>query len=112
MEKEQDFPEIIDRLNSDTLVIDREDEDLREPPKFVVLIMNDDYTPMDFVVTILMEIFRKPIIEATTIMMQVHHRGSGVAGTYPKEIAETKAAQGIQAARGKGFPLHFEVQEE
>jgi len=63
---------------------------LQEPPMFKVILLNDDFTPMDFVVHILNKFFAKTNDEATNIMLQVHHQGSGVAGIFSHEIAETK----------------------
>lgn len=63
---------------------------LQEPSMYKVILLNDDFTPMDFVVHILSKFFAKTNEEATTIMLQVHHQGSGVAGVYSHEIAETK----------------------
>lgn len=70
-----------------------------------VYLLNDDYTTMDFVVYILMKIFDKPKIEATSIMLHVHRHGKGLAGIYTKEIAETKAYETEKLARINGFPL-------
>ena len=72
---------------------------------FRVLLLNDDYTPQDFVVDVLMRFFRKPEHEAVQIMLNVHHIGVGVCGVYAFEIAETKVNQVEQAAREEGHPL-------
>jgi ATP-dependent Clp protease adaptor protein ClpS len=72
---------------------------------FRVLLLNDDYTPQDFVVDVLMRFFRKPEAEAFQIMLNVHHIGVGVCGVYAFEIAETKVNQVEQAAREEGHPL-------
>ena len=77
----------------------------RTPPRYKVLLLNDDYTPMDFVVEVLMRFFRKSELEATRIMLQVHHEGVGVCGVYPFEIAETKVHQVMEAAAEEGHPL-------
>jgi ATP-dependent Clp protease adaptor protein ClpS len=66
--------------------------ELAEPPLFRVILLNDDYTSMEFVVLILESVFHKDREEAASIMLSVHHSGSGVAGTYTKEVAETKIA--------------------
>jgi ATP-dependent Clp protease adaptor protein ClpS len=76
-----------------------------EPPQYRVLLLNDDYTPMDFVVEVLVLYFRKSIEEATAIMLSVHRAGSGLCGVYPFEIAETKVAQVVGSARQAGHPL-------
>jgi ATP-dependent Clp protease adaptor protein ClpS len=72
---------------------------------FRVLLLNDDYTPQDFVVDVLMRFFKKPEGEAVQIMLNVHHIGVGVCGVYAFEIAETKVNQVEQAAREEGHPL-------
>ncbi|MGQ9897981.1 MAG: ATP-dependent Clp protease adapter ClpS [Acidobacteriota bacterium] len=77
----------------------------KEPPMFRVLLHNDDYTTMPFVVYVLQHIFHHSESEATRIMLNVHRRGIGVAGVYPHEIAETKMMQTIQLARANEFPL-------
>ncbi|RDI96748.1 ATP-dependent Clp protease adapter ClpS [Meiothermus sp. QL-1] len=79
---------------------------------YKVLLLNDDYTPMDFVVEVLMRYFRKSEPEAVRIMLQVHHAGVGVAGVYPFEIAETKVQQVVQAARREGHPLQCTLEPE
>ncbi len=84
----------------------------RTPPMFKVLLLNDDYTPMDFVVDILMRYFKKSELEATRIMLQVHQAGVGVAGVYPFEIAETKVEQVMRAASAEGHPLQCTMEPE
>jgi len=79
--------------------------DITNPPMYKVILHNDDYTPMDFVVEILVKIFHKSIDEAEDIMWQVHEKGKAVCGVYVKEIAQTKAQQVKQNAKANGFPL-------
>lgn len=86
-------------------VATRERPRTRTPPRYRVLLHNDDYTTMEFVVDVLVRFFRKSPTEATRIMLQVHHQGVGVAGTYTRDVAETKVAQVTDAAREEGFPL-------
>ncbi len=81
------------------------EEEVREPRMYKVLLHNDDYTSMDFVVHILMTVFRKSMDDATEIMLSVHERGIGLCGVYTREIAETKVAQVRILAREAGFPL-------
>ncbi|OFZ18921.1 MAG: ATP-dependent Clp protease adaptor ClpS [Bdellovibrionales bacterium GWB1_55_8] len=78
---------------------------LKEPAKYAVLLLNDDYTTMDFVVDVLQRFFRKSRQEAAQIMLRVHQEGQGLAGVYVFEIAETKVAQVQEYARAHGFPL-------
>jgi ATP-dependent Clp protease adaptor protein ClpS len=78
---------------------------LKEPPRFAVILHNDDYTTMEFVLEVLERFFKKTRQEATEITLRVHHEGRGVAGIYSRDIAETKTAQVNEAARSRGFPL-------
>ena len=88
------------------------DDEVREPRQYRVLLHNDDYTTMDFVVAVLMRIFRKSELEASRIMMLVHTEGVGLCGVYPAEVAETKVSLVHQAARNAGFPLRCSMEEE
>jgi len=83
----------------------------KEPTVYHVVLLNDDYTPMMFVVNVLEDVFQKPPAEAYRIMMQVHVNGRGVAGSYPWEIAETKADKVASLAREAGFPLKATIEE-
>lgn len=85
---------------------------LFKPPLYKVYILNDDYTTMDFVVHILEKIFNKNKVEATQIMLYVHNNGKGLAGIYPKDIAETKVSQVHHLARKAGFPLRCAIEKE
>jgi ATP-dependent Clp protease adaptor protein ClpS len=78
---------------------------VKRPALFRVLLLNDDYTPMDFVVLVLESFFSKSRTDATEIMLNVHHKGVGVCGVYPLEIAETKVAQVTEFAREHEHPL-------
>ncbi|HVS15459.1 MAG TPA: ATP-dependent Clp protease adaptor ClpS [Thermoanaerobaculia bacterium] len=77
----------------------------RSPRMFRVILHNDDYTTMEFVVAILESCFQRTRADAVRIMLQVHHRGAGVAGIYPREVAETKVAEVTEAAARAGMPL-------
>ena len=83
----------------------------KKTPPYRVLLMNDDYTPMEFVVEVLMDIFRKSEAEAVHIMLKVHVEGSGLAGVFPFEIAETKVEEVHDRARAEGHPLKATLQE-
>ena len=78
---------------------------VKEPPMYKVLLLNDHYTTMEFVVMVLEQVFHKTAEDATQIMLAVHQAGKGVAGLYPKEVAETKVAIVQHLARKDGFPL-------
>ncbi len=82
------------------------------PKRYKVLLLNDHYTTMEFVVDILMGVFRRSHDEATGIMLNVHENGSGVAGVYIKSIAETKVKTVHQLARDNEFPLRCTLEEE
>ena len=84
--------------------------ELREPPRFAVVLLNDDYSTMEFVIEVLQRFFHKQKEEAMQIMLAVHNAGKGVAGIYSRDIAETKAQQVHDHARGRGFPLRCEVE--
>lgn len=84
---------------------------LEEPAKYKVLLHNDDYTTIDFVIDILMSIFHKNITQAEEIMMQVHRSGKAVCGIYTYEIAETKVHQVKEVAKSNGFPLLATMEE-
>jgi ATP-dependent Clp protease adaptor protein ClpS len=84
----------------------------KRPPFYKVVLLNDDYTPMDFVVTILEMIFRKSHEEAADIMMQVHQKGAGICGIFTRDVAETKVDQVIEYARINDYPLQCVVEEE
>ena len=85
---------------------------LRKPPLFKVLLHNDHYTTMEFVVYVLVEVFRHKELSAIRIMLQVHQQGVGVAGVYPHEIAETKVARVLAMAKECDFPLLCTLEEE
>jgi len=84
----------------------------KKPSMYKVLLLNDDYTPMDFVVQVLEVFFNKPHEEAMKIMLQVHKSGSGLCGIYTYEVAETKVAQVMSAARHAQHPLQCTMERE
>ena len=83
---------------------------LKRPPLYRVILLNDDYTPMEFVVQVLEQFFGMNREEATQVMLAVHTKGKGVCGIYPQDIAETKASQVNESARENGHPLLCEVE--
>ncbi|MBW2240749.1 MAG: ATP-dependent Clp protease adaptor ClpS [Deltaproteobacteria bacterium] len=82
------------------------------PPRFKVVLYNDDYTPMAFVVELLESVFRKSPVESNALMLRIHRAGSGIAGVYTLEVAETKVATVHRQAEERGFPLRSGVEEE
>jgi ATP-dependent Clp protease adaptor protein ClpS len=85
---------------------------IQEPKRWKVILLNDDSTPMEFVISILVEIFKHTPETAKEIMLEVHETGSGIAGVYSFEIAEAKAVEATQQARTNGFPLQIKLEEE
>lgn len=83
-----------------------------KPNLFKVLMHNDDYTTMDFVIEVLQSVFHKESGEATFLMLQIHRRGQALCGLYPFEIAETKVAKVHKQARAAGFPLRCTLEPE
>lgn len=86
--------------------------ELKRPPQYAVVILNDDYTPMEFVIEVLQDFFGMDIDRATQVMLSVHHQGRGIAGIYPRDIAETKANQVNQYARAQGHPLLCQIEPQ
>jgi ATP-dependent Clp protease adaptor protein ClpS len=97
---------------SETRTLTRETTKAATPKLWKVMLLNDDYTPMDFVVDVLTRVFRKSEDEAIQIMLQVHHAGAGLAGVYAFEIAETKIMQTEDLARSEGHPLQCTLEPE
>tara|TARA_Y100000593_G_C4252814_1_gene308060 strand:- start:184 stop:486 length:303 start_codon:yes stop_codon:yes gene_type:complete len=98
------------KKQKDILVKDR--QKIGRPKKYKVVFYNDDYTPMQLVTLILMEVFNKGTQEAFNIMMKVHKGGKAIAGVYSKEIAQTKVETTKMYAREAGYPLHAEAEPE
>ena len=88
-----------------------EEVEVQKPKMYKVLLLNDDFTSMEFVVTTLMNIFRKSEEDAYAITMRIHNSGSGLCGVYTYEIAETKVAQVLSSAKKSKFPLRAVVEE-
>jgi ATP-dependent Clp protease adaptor protein ClpS len=93
-------------------VLERTRQETKKPELFKVLLLNDDYTTMDFVVEVLENVFNKAPAEAYRIMMAVHTQGQGLCGVYPYEVAETKVATVVDLARSHGFPLRAAMEPE
>ncbi|MBQ6820769.1 MAG: ATP-dependent Clp protease adaptor ClpS [Clostridium sp.] len=93
-------------------VIEKTNIKIKKPNNYKVIMYNDDFTTMEFVVSILNFIFNKSYEEANNIMMEVHTRGRGVAGVYPYDIAITKVNKATSIAKEEGFPFKLTVEEE
>lgn len=93
-------------------VITRSRDEIEEPPLYKVLLLNDDYTTMEFVVQVLMYVFHKSEEESRRIMLLVHHQGVGLCGVYPYEVAETKVETVHALASERGFPLKCTMERE
>lgn len=91
-------------------VRERQRTDLREPRRYKVIIHNDDFTTMDFVVMVLMTVFHKSQAEAEQLMLQVHHSDQAVVGIYSYDVAQSKIQRATMMAREKGFPLRLTCQ--
>jgi ATP-dependent Clp protease adaptor protein ClpS len=97
--------------NGTVLVRREQKKKLKPPPMFQVFLLNDDYTPMEFVVAIIQEYFSKDRETATQIMLKVHRDGKGMCGIYPKDIASTKVELVLTHARKAGHPLQCVMEE-
>lgn len=94
-----------------TELLSRDEEKLKEPKDYMVILLNDDFTTKEFVVEILMTVFHKDPVEANSIMLNVHHKGRGIVGMYTWDIAQTKAEQVHSIAREYEYPLKCVVEE-
>jgi len=100
------------RENSGQSTQEKTRQELKKPPLYHVFLLNDNYTTMDFVVSVLGKVFHKSTVEATQIMLHVHKNGKGLAGTYSREIAETKIETVHMLAREHEFPLKCSMEKE
>ena len=105
---DRDLPTVPDRVGD--VVVQESKPELQKPPLYRVLMLNDDYTPMEFVVQVLQLFFGMGLEKATQIMLTVHTQGSAVCGIYTRDIAETKAAQVVRFARENEHPLLCEIE--
>jgi ATP-dependent Clp protease adaptor protein ClpS len=103
-------PEYISTPGGDTAI--QEETRVERPKKYKVLLHNDNYTTMEFVVEVLRDVFRKNIDEAVEIMLSVHKQGMGVAGVYVKSVAEAKVMATHQRARDAEYPLRCSMEPE
>lgn len=89
----------------DSVVVERKTQKVKPPQMYQVVMLNDDYTPMEFVVVVIQEFFSKDLESATQIMLKIHLEGRGVCGVYSKDVAATKVDQVLDAAHKAGHPL-------
>lgn len=97
---------------NDLDLLEKQDVRIERPKMYQVVMYNDDFTPFDFVVAVLMQFFNKGMDEATAIMMQVHMQGKGICGVFPKDIAETKATEVMKWAKVEQHPLRLQVEAQ
>ena len=99
-------------LNNDNNLLTKEKVKLKKPDMYVVIMLNDDYTPMEFVIYVLQSVFKKNYEDAKNIMLLIHNEGKGICGVFPLDIAETKANQVVEFARINQHPLECKVQKQ
>lgn len=99
-------------METNANIVEKVKREIKKPKNFKVIMHNDDFTTMEFVVAILNDIFNKNIEEANKIMMEVHKSGKGIAGVYSYDIAISKASKAMTIAKEEGFPFKLTVQEE
>ena len=107
LSKERDGDSLIDDSG---IAVQEEKPKLKKPPLYKVVLLNDDYTPMEFVVEVLQRFFSMDREKATRVMLTVHTQGKGVCGVYSRDVAETKAAQVNQYSREHEHPLMCEIE--
>jgi ATP-dependent Clp protease adaptor protein ClpS len=95
----------------DTILLEKQAEKVKTPSMYKVLLLNDDYTPMEFVVMVIQEYFSKDHETATRIMLQVHLVGKGICGVFTRDVAATKVHQVIELSREAGHPLQCTMEE-
>ena len=101
------MPRKTDKSNQESYTAEK--QKVKKPPLYAVLLINDDYTPMDFVVHVIVKFFEKTDEEATNLMVQVHEKGQAVCGIFTREIAETKAARVVQYSQEHKHPLQTRI---
>jgi ATP-dependent Clp protease adaptor protein ClpS len=106
------MPDWVEDSEPDTGVVTETHKQVKKPPLYKVLLHNDDYTSMEFVVYVLQTVFHKSESDAVQIMLAVHQQGVGVAGVYTYEIAEAKVDKVTELARDNEFPLLCTLEEE
>lgn len=98
-------------MENGVVTVNKERVKVKKPKHYKVVMHNDDFTTMEFVVNILMTIFKKDINSSNKIMMDVHKLGKGIVGIYPYDIATTKVAMALGMAKEEGFPFNITIEE-
>lgn len=104
-----DYPE---PFHDDNVALETAKPKLKRPPLYRVLLLNDDYTTMEFVIEVLTQIFHHSEEKATQIMLHVHQKGAGICGLYTREVAETKVEQVLQFAQSEKHPLQCKMEPD
>lgn len=99
-------------VDSEVKIDEKIKQKISEPKLWKVVFLNDDYTPIDFVIELLINVFKHTQETAKEITMEIHNNGSGIAGVYSFEIAEIKSVEATSLARSSGFPLQIKMEEE
>lgn len=99
-------------VDGSTQVIDKEEIKLKKPRKYHILFHNDDYTPFEFVETLLMKVFHRTSEQSRAIAKEVHKNGTGIAGTYTRDVAETKYYQALNLIKETEYPLQLSLEPE
>ena len=102
----------VQEVRHDGLLLAEPEVKTKRPPFFKVVLLNDDYTPMDFVTFILKDVFHRTREESVSIMLEIHHKGAGVCGVYTRDVAETKAELVITMSRRNEYPLQCRVERD
>ena len=103
----------MDKYIMETNIVTKQKDEvkIKKPKNYKVVMYNDDYTTMEFVINILVNVFKRNLVEAEKIMIDVHKRGKGVAGIYSYDIAITKVSTAMSMAKEEGFPFKLTVEE-
>ena len=99
-------------MESEPLADNTIEEEVKKPNRYKVILHNDDYTTMDFVVTTLVDVFQKTVEEAASIMLSIHEKGIGICGVYTREVAEFRVNKTMSLAAQAGFPLRCTMEKE
>lgn len=98
-------------METNTAIIEKNKVKIKKPKHYKVVMYNDDFTTMEFVINILVEIFNKKLEEANKVMLDVHKKGKGIAGIYPYDIAISKLSTAMRISESEGFPLKLAIEE-